>query len=70
MSLRVLRLRQLATIKDRPGLLPVGPATVWRWSRDPNSNFPKPFKLGSGTTVWDADAVEAFINARRSKSAA
>ncbi len=59
MSLRVLRLRQLATVKDRPGLLPVGPATIWRWVKE--GKFPAPFKLGAGTTVWDADSVEAFI---------
>lgn len=59
MSLRVLRLRQLATIKGRPGLLPVAPATLWRWVRD--GKFPAPFKLGVGTTVWDAAQVEAFI---------
>lgn len=59
MALRVLRLQQLATTKDRPGLLPVSPATVWRWVRD--GKFPAPFKLGEGTTVWDAALVEAFV---------
>ena len=59
MSMRVLRLRQLATVKGRPGLLPVSAPTVWRWVRE--GKFPAPFKLAAGTTVWDADAVEAFI---------
>ncbi len=59
MALRVLRLQQLATTKDRTGRLPVSPATVWRWVRA--GKFPAPFKLGEGTTVWDADAVDAFI---------
>jgi prophage regulatory protein len=67
MALRVLRLQQLATTKKRDGLLPVSPATVWRWVRA--GKFPAPFKLGEGTTVWDADAVDAFI-ATASKSAA
>jgi predicted DNA-binding transcriptional regulator AlpA len=58
-SMRVYRLRQLATTKNRQGVLPVGPATVWRWVRD--GKFPAPFKLGQGTTVWDAAQVEAFI---------
>ncbi len=62
MSLRVIRLAQLASIKDRPGMLPVSPATIWRWVRE--GKFPKPFKLGAGTTVFDATAVEAFIAAR------
>lgn len=59
MSQRVIRLAQLASIKNRPGLLPVSPATVWRWVRE--GKFPKPFKLAAGTTVWSAPLVEAFI---------
>ena len=59
MPQRVIRLAQLASTKDRPGLLPVSPATIWRWVRE--GKFPKPFKLGAGTTVFCADAVEAFI---------
>jgi len=62
MAQRVIRLAQLASTKDRPGLLPVSPATIWRWVRE--GKFIKPFKLGTGTTVWDAAAVEAFIAAR------
>ena len=45
------------------GILPVSPATIWRWVRE--DKFPKPFKLGESVTVWDAAEVEAFI-ARRS----
>ena len=59
MPQRVIRLAQLASTKDRLGLLPVSPATIWRWVRE--GKFPKPFKLGAGTTVFCADAVEAFI---------
>ncbi len=61
MAQRVIRIAQLATTKDKPGLLPVSPATIWRWARDPQSGFPKPFRLGAGTTVFDAAQVEAFI---------
>lgn len=59
---RVIRLAQLASTKNRPGLLPVSPATVWRWVRE--GKMPKPFKLGEGTTVWDANAVEQFLAQR------
>ena len=62
MSQRVIRVAELATTKSRPGLLPVSPATVWRWVRE--GKFPKPFKLGDRVTVWDAEAVEAFIAKR------
>ena len=62
MAQRVIRLAQLASTKDKPGMLPVSPATIWRWVRE--GKFVQPFKLGAGTTVWDADAVEAFITAK------
>ena len=59
MSKRVIRVAELATTKGKDGLLPVSPATVWRWVRE--GKFPKPFKLGDSVTVWDAAAVEDFI---------
>lgn len=62
MSQRVIRVAELATTKDNPGLLPVSPATIWRWVRE--GKFPKPFKLSDSVTVWNADAVEAFIAKR------
>jgi prophage regulatory protein len=62
MTTRVIRLAQLASTKGKPGLLPVSPATVWRWVRE--GRLPRPFKLGAGTTVWDAAQVDAFIAAR------
>jgi predicted DNA-binding transcriptional regulator AlpA len=46
-------------------MLPVSPATVWRWVREGKNGFPKPFKLGAGTTVFDAAQVEAFISAQQ-----
>lgn len=62
MAQRVIRVAELATTKKKPGLLPVSPATVWRWVRE--GKFPKPFKLGESVTVWDAAAVEEFIAQR------
>jgi predicted DNA-binding transcriptional regulator AlpA len=59
---RVIRVADLATTKGKAGLLPVSPATVWRWVRE--GKFPKPFKLGESVTVWDAAAVEEFISKR------
>lgn len=69
MSQRVYRAAQIASTKNKPGLLPVSLATVWRWAREGKNNFPKPFKLAAGTTVWDAGAVEAFITAQQGVSA-
>lgn len=62
MPMRVIRVAELATTKTKPGLLPVSPATVWRWSRE--GKLPKPFKLGDGVTVWDRQAIEEFIAKR------
>ena len=56
---RVIRVAELATTKSKAGLLPVSPATVWRWVRE--GKFPKPFKLGESTTVWNLADVEKFI---------
>jgi prophage regulatory protein len=62
MSQRVLRVAEIATTKDKKGILPVSPATWWRWVREKKA--PAPFKLGPSVTVWDADAVDAFIAQR------
>lgn len=62
MPRRVLRISDIASDPRAPqkgGLLPVSPATIWRWSKE--GKFPKPFKLGRAVTVWDANEVEAFI---------
>jgi predicted DNA-binding transcriptional regulator AlpA len=53
------RLRQLASTKTQPGLLPVSQATIWRWVKA--GKFPKPFTMGSRCTVWDAAEVDAWI---------
>jgi prophage regulatory protein len=65
MSHRIIRINELATMpaKDgkpgKIGLIPVSRNTIWRWVRE--DRFPKPFKLGPATTVWDADQVDAFL---------
>lgn len=59
MAQRVLRISELASTKDKPGRLPVSPATIWRWVKD--GKFPAPFKLGPNTTVWDLNLVEVHL---------
>lgn len=59
MAGRVMRVAEIATTKEKAGILPVSPATIWRWVRD--GKFPKPFKIGAGVTVWHATEVEAFV---------
>lgn len=67
MAQRVGRISTVATTEKRKGLVPVSPATIWRWVAD--GKFPKPFKLGPNTTVWDLDQVEAFLAQQAAGSA-
>jgi len=62
MAQRVIRLADLATTRGKPGRLPVSPATIWRWVAA--EKFPKPFKLGQNTTVWDLDSIERWLEQR------
>ena len=59
MAQRVIRITELASTKNKPGRLPVSPATVWRWVAE--GKFVRPFKLGANVTVWDMDAVDSWI---------
>lgn len=59
MAQRVGRISTVATTEKSKGLVPVSPATIWRWVAE--GKFPRPFKLGPNTTVWDLDQVEAFL---------
>jgi prophage regulatory protein len=63
MQQRVYRMAMLATTKSNQGLLPVSPATIWRFVKD--GKFPAPFKLGLNTTVWDASEVDAWLASRK-----
>lgn len=59
MSPRMLRISDIATTPYKAGILPVSPATIWRWVS--TGKFPKPFKLGVAVTVWHMSDVEKFI---------
>jgi len=60
----VIRMSELASTKDRKGLLPISPATVWRLNADPDSGFPKPFKLGPNITVRRTKEVHDWISCK------
>lgn len=63
MSHTYYRISQLASTKDKPGLLPISAVTIWRWARD--GSFPKPIRLSNKVTVWDAQEVQAWQDQRR-----
>jgi len=67
MKTKLVRIADLATTPTKTGILPVSPATVWRWVRD--GKFPPPFKLSAGVTAWYAADVEKFIAARSAATA-
>jgi predicted DNA-binding transcriptional regulator AlpA len=68
MSKHFYRASQITSGKNREGKLPISLATLWRWSKDPASNFPKPIKLNKGTTVWDASEIDEFIRGQRNQT--
>lgn len=68
MASKAIRIADIATTKNRAGLFPVSPATIWRWVRE--GRFPKPYKLGPCVTVWDAAVIDAFIANRSNQSIA
>lgn len=59
MAARFFRITDIASTKAKAGILPVSPATIWRWVRD--GKFPKPFKLGACVTAWRSEDIAAFI---------
>ena len=44
---------------NRPRLLPVSHATLWRMIRD--KRFPAPHKLGPNTTAWKCGDVRCYL---------
>lgn len=62
MKSKLVRIAEVATTPTKAGILPVSPATIWRWVRD--GKFPKPFKIGPCVTAWDMADVENFIAER------
>jgi len=47
------------TIRDVAARYKVGSSTIWRWVEQ-NPNFPKPFKVSSGTTRWSEQQLVDF----------
>lgn len=67
MTLRFIRIQQLASTPKRHGVLPMSTATIWR--KVANGQFPKPTKLGPKITAWDMAEVEAWIAEQRAQHA-
>lgn len=46
-----------------PHMIPVSPATLWRWVRE--GAFPKPVRLSSRVTAWRVEDVQAWMQSRK-----
>ena len=42
----------------------VAGSTIWKWAATPSTGFPKPYKLGSNTTVWKLSELLAWEETR------
>ncbi len=56
---RRIGLVRLKSILAPAGPIPVSPSTWWEGVKD--GRFPKPIKLGKGTTVWKASDIWALM---------
>lgn len=66
MTVKFYRVKDIVGTKENPGPVPVSIPTIWRWVR--NGTFPKPFKLGESTTVWNVDHVHEFVRQRNASA--
>jgi predicted DNA-binding transcriptional regulator AlpA len=67
MAQTYIRLKDLASTKTKPGLLPCSTATIWR--KLTAGTFPKPVKLGERITAWHMDDIEQWLAARHKEAA-
>lgn len=44
---------------DRPPVVPISRATLWRWVKA--GNFPSPIKLSNRVTAWRVDDIKAWL---------
>lgn len=48
-----------------PAIVPVSPATLWRWVK--SGQFPPPCKLGQNTTAWNVQHVRQWLDSKAAK---
>lgn len=44
----------------------IGVSTLWQWSKT-RDGFPKPFKAGARVTLFDLNAIEAYLKSGANK---
>lgn len=55
-----LRQSQLIGTKNRPGLIPLSPATFWRMIK--RGEFPAPVQISKRCTAWRAEDVRTWMD--------
>lgn len=48
------------TKRDRPPLIPVSAATLWRWVK--RGLFPRPIKLSERVTAWRVEDIQHWMS--------
>jgi prophage regulatory protein len=61
--MRYTQALRINKVKDVTGL---SHATIWRKSKE-DPTFPKPFKLGTNSTAWDAEEITAWLEAKKAE---
>ena len=59
---QLIRLSDLVGRNGSPGMIPVSPATLWRWVKA--GKFPEPIRLSDRVTAWEASKVNAWIQSQ------
>lgn len=44
---------------DRPAVVPISRATLWRWVK--SGAFPRPIKLSNRVTAWRSDDIKKWL---------
>lgn len=58
----LIRISELASRPGQKGVIPVSPATLWRWVKD--GKFPAPIRLSGRVTAFEVEKVNAWIKSQ------
>ena len=55
-----------ARVREASKHFSVSRSTLWGWAKN-RADFPKPFRASQRVTLWDINAITAFIKAEAAK---
>lgn len=50
--------------KEAAKHLHISPSTLWHWSKN-HKGFPQPIRISNRVTLFDLDAIEAFLASKQ-----